>query len=52
MLNIPTKFEGILKKLKFQWNLGLLGNFRFLLMIYTFMVLKCMKFTRKTVVVN
>ena len=39
-VNIPTKFQVILKKLNFQW-------FHLRTVIYTFMVLKCMKFTRK-----
>ena len=52
MLNIPTKFEGILKKLKFLWNLGPFSNFDLRTIIYTFMVLKCMTFTRKQVLVG
>ena len=48
MLNIPTKFEGILKDLNFYEILGILSNFDLRSVIYTFMVLKCMKFTRKT----
>ena len=48
MLNIPTKFEGILKKLKLLEILGVLNSFDLRTVIYTLMVLKCMKFTRKT----
>ena len=47
-VNIPSKFEGILKKLIFCEVLDILNNFDFRTVIYTFMVLKCMKFTRKT----
>ena len=48
LLNIPTKFEGILKKLNFYEILGILNNFDLRTAIYTFMVLNYMKFTRKT----
>ena len=48
MHNIPTKFEGILKKLKFYEILSILTNFYLRTVIYTFMVLKYMIFTRKT----
>ena len=47
LLNIPTKFEAILKKLNFCEILGILNNFDLGTVIYNFMVLKCMKFTRK-----
>ena len=47
MLNIPKEFEVILKKLKFCEILGTLGSFNLRTVSYTFMVLKCMKFTRK-----
>ena len=48
MLNGPPKFETILKKLKFHEILGLLSKFWLELIIYTFMVWECMKFTRET----
>ena len=49
---IPTKFEVIPKKFNFLWNIGILGNFSFRPVISTFMVLKCLKFIRKTVIVQ
>ena len=52
LLNIPTKFEGILRKLNFCEILGILNNFDLRTVIYTFMVLKCMKFTRKTSLIH
>ena len=52
MLNVPTKFEGILKKSNFCEILGILSSFNFRTVIYTFMVLKYMNFTRKTSLVQ
>ena len=52
MLNIPTKFEVILKELNFCEILGILSSFDLRTINYTFMVLKCMKFTRKTISVQ
>ena len=51
LLNFPIKFEGILMQLNFCEILGILNNFDLRTVIYTFMVLKCMKFTRKKVLV-
>ena len=48
VINIPTKFEAILKKLNFWWILGILSNFSFKTVISTFMALECLKFIRKT----
>ena len=47
LLNIPTKYEGILKKLNFCEILSILNNFDLGTVIYTFMLLTCMKYTRK-----
>ena len=48
LLNIPTKFEEILKKLNFFCEiLGILNNFDLRTIIYTLLVLRYMKFTRK-----
>ena len=52
MHNILTKFEGILKKLFFCDILGILNSFDLRTVINMFMVLKCMKFTRKTSLVQ
>ena len=52
MLNIPTKFEGIQKKLNFCEILGILKKFDLSTVVLPFMVLKCMKFTRKTSLVH
>ena len=52
MFNILTKFEVNLKKLNFCEILGILSSFNLRTINYTFMVLKCMKFTRKIISVQ
>ena len=47
LLNIPTNFEGILKKLKFCETLGILNNFDLRTVIYTFMGLEMYEIYQK-----